>query len=200
MDELGAVGINLHISALDRSVAEDEFLPIYEAMDRRNGIIFYHPAGNSICSPMIADYGFGAAVGTSLEDSVIGLHLIAKKIPSKYPNITFIIPHFGGILPMLLDRLNNQFSMAANDLPEPPKDTAKRFYYDIVGHGSHAALTCAWKAFGADHLIAGSDFPVLLSWEEYYRNFEWIKEAGLPDADVDQVLNRTAQSIFKLAV
>jgi aminocarboxymuconate-semialdehyde decarboxylase len=200
MDELGCVGVNMHISALDRSVAEDEFLPIYEEMDRRNGIIFYHPAGNSICSPMIADYGFGGAVGTSLEDSVIGLHLIAKKIPSKYPNIVFIIPHFGGILPMLLDRLNNQYSMASNNLPEPPKDTARRFYYDIVGHGSHAALTCAWKAFGAGHILAGSDFPVLLSWEEYYRNFEWVMEAGLPEADIDQILNRTAQSVFKLDV
>ena len=200
MDELGMVGVNMHISALDRSVAEDEFLPIYAEMDRRAGIIFYHPCGNSICSPMISDYGFGAAVGTSLEDSVIGLHLIAKQIPSKYPNITFIIPHFGGILPMLLDRLNNQFSMGQNGLPEPPKDTARRFYYDIVGHGSHAALTCAWKAFGADHILAGSDFPVLLNWEEYYRNFDWVREAGLPEADVDHILNRTAQVVFKLDV
>src|SRR5437773_1472944 len=29
MDELGMIGLNLHISALDRSVAEDEFLPLY---------------------------------------------------------------------------------------------------------------------------------------------------------------------------
>src|SRR5581483_5326208 len=29
MDALGMIGVNLHISALDRSVAEDEFLPIY---------------------------------------------------------------------------------------------------------------------------------------------------------------------------
>src|SRR5262245_55401422 len=30
MDELRMEGVNLHISALGRSVAEDEFLPIYE--------------------------------------------------------------------------------------------------------------------------------------------------------------------------
>jgi predicted TIM-barrel fold metal-dependent hydrolase len=67
----GMIGLNLHISAQDRSVAEDEFLPIYEEMNRRRGIIVYHPCGNSICSPMIADYGFGGAVGTSLEDAAI---------------------------------------------------------------------------------------------------------------------------------
>ena len=88
LDELGMIGVNMHISALDRSVAEDEFLPLYEEINRRNGLIFYHPAGNCACCPMITDYGFGGAVGTSLEDTVIGLHLIAKQIPSKCPDIT----------------------------------------------------------------------------------------------------------------
>jgi hypothetical protein len=87
-----------------------------------------------------------------MEDTVIALHLIAKKIPSQFPNITYIIPHLGGLIPMLLQRLDNQFSMRQRGLPEPPSVTARRFYYDTVGHGSHAALTCAWKAFGASDL------------------------------------------------
>ncbi|HLF77444.1 MAG TPA: amidohydrolase family protein [Dehalococcoidia bacterium] len=198
MDQLGMIGVNMHISALDRSVAEDEYLPIYEEMNRRNGVIFYHPCGNGICSPMITDYGFSAAVGTSMEDAVIALHLIAKKIPSQFPNITYIIPHLGGIIPMLLERLDNQFSMKARNLPEPPSVTARRFYYDTVGHGSHAALTCAWKAFGADHILPGSDFPVLLSFETYERTFSWIREVGLPAADTEQILERTAPSILDL--
>jgi len=126
LDALGMVGVNMHISALDRSVAEDEFLPLYEEIDRRHGMIFYHPCGNGICSPLITDYGFSGAVGTSMEDTVIALHLIAKKIPSRYPNITYIIPHLGGLIPMLLQRLDNQFSMGQHNLPEPPSVTARR--------------------------------------------------------------------------
>lgn len=198
MDELGMIGVNMHISALDRSVAEDEFLPIYDEVNRRNGIIFYHPAGNGICSPMITEYGFNGAVGTSMEDAVIALHLIAKKIPAQYPNITFIIPHLGGPIPMLLERLDNQFSMAQRKLPEPPSVTARRFYYDTVGHGSHAALLCAWKAFGADHILPGSDFPVLLSYETYARTFSWIREVDLLPADIDQILERTAPAVLRL--
>lgn len=181
LDEMGMTGVNMHISALDRSVAEDEFLPLYEEIDRRHGMVFYHPCGNGIRSPLITDYGFSGAVGTSMENTVIALHLIAKKIPSRYPNITYIIPHLGGLIPMLLQRLDNQFSMGQHNLPEPPSVTARRFYYDTVGHGSHAALTCAWKAFGAGHILPGSDFPVLLSFETYARTFSWIREAGLPD-------------------
>ena len=196
LDDLGMIGVNLHISSMDRSVAEDEFLPIYEEVNRRKGVIFYHPCGNGICSPLINDYGFSTAVGTSLEDAVIGLHLIAKKIPAQFPDITYIIPHFGGIIPMLLPRLDNQYGSRRDDLPEPPSVTARRFYYDTVGHGSHAALHCAWQAFGAEHILPGSDFPVLLSFESYARTFSWIREAGLPAADVEQILEHNVPRIL----
>ena len=197
-DELDMIGVNLHISVLDRSVAEDEFLPIYEEVNRRKGVIFYHPFGNSICSPMIADYGFGAAVGTSLEDAVIGLHLIAKQIPARYPDITFIIPHLGGPVPMLLPRLNNQFSMQSRGLPEPPADTARRFYYDTVGHGSEAALTCAVMAFGAEHVLPGSDYPVLLSFETYKDTFDWIRHTGLSDKEKELILEKNVPALLGL--
>jgi predicted TIM-barrel fold metal-dependent hydrolase len=197
-DELGMIGVNLHISALNRSVAEDEFLPIYEAVNRRGGVIFYHPCGNGICSPMITDYGFNGAVGTSLEDTAIALHLIAKRIPARFPDITFVIPHLGGPLAMLLERLDNQFSMKQHDLPEPPSVTARRFYYDTVGHGSPAALLCAWSAFGADHLLPGSDYPVLLSFETYARTFAWIRDVDIPADDAEQILERTAPTVLNL--
>jgi predicted TIM-barrel fold metal-dependent hydrolase len=196
MDDLGFSGVNLHISALDRVVAEDEFLPIYEEMDRRAGIIFYHPCSNGICSPYITDYGFNSPVGTSLEDTVIALHLIAKKIPDRCPNITYVIPHLGGPIAMLLERLDNQFSMKANNLPEPPSTTARRFYYDTVGHGSKAALTCAVMAYGADHIVPGSDYPVLLSFETYRETFSWIREAGLSEHDVDLILEKNAPKLL----
>jgi predicted TIM-barrel fold metal-dependent hydrolase len=196
MELPGMVGLNLHISAQDRSVAEDEFLPLYEEMDRRRSIVFFHPCGNGIRSPMITDWGLGSSMGTSLEDAAIVAHLIAKKIPSKFPNITFVVPHLGGPTAMLLDRLNNQFSMRANDLPEPPKDTARRFYYDTVGHGSHAALTCAVLAYGADHVLVGSDYPVLHSFETYDRTINWPRDVALPDGAVEQIMEKTAATVL----
>jgi len=198
MELPGMIGLNLHISAQDRSVAEDEFLPIYEEMNRRKGIIFFHPCGNSICSPMIADYGLGGAMGTSLEDAAIVAHLIGKKIPSQFPDITFVVPHLGGPIAMLLERLDNQFSMQARGLPEPPSVTARRFYYDTVGHASHAALTCAVMAYGAEHVLVGSDFPVLHSFETYERTINWPKDVSLPAGAVEQIMEKTAASVLGL--
>jgi predicted TIM-barrel fold metal-dependent hydrolase len=195
-DELGMVGVNIHCSVLNRPVVEPQLMPIYEELNRRRALVLFHPTGNGICSPLVTDFGLNSALGTSLEDTTVALHLIARKIPAQFPNITFIIPHLGGPIAMLLERLDNQFSMAQRELPEPPSVTARRFYCDTVGHGSHAALLCAWKAFGADHLLPGSDFPVLLNFETYARTFAWIREAGLPADDVEQILERTAPAVL----
>jgi predicted TIM-barrel fold metal-dependent hydrolase len=198
LDQLGMLGVSLTCSCFDRSTAEAEFEPLYEEMNRRGTVLNYHPIQNGICSPMINDYRFTVSVGASLEDSAIVLHLIARRVPERYPNIKYVVPHLGGIIPMLLQRLDNQAPSQHPDLPEPPSVTARRFYYDTVGHGSQAALLCAWKAFGADHLVAGSDYPVLLAFETYRQTFHYIRESGLPVAAVDQILNHNAQILLGL--
>ena len=198
LDELGMRGVSMTCSCFDRSTAEAEFEPLYQEMNRRRTVLNYHPIQNGICSPLINDYKFTVSVGASLEDAAIVLHLIARRVPERYPNITYIVPHLGGIIPMQLQRLDNQVPSQHKDLPEKPSVTARRLYYDTVGHGSHAALLCAWKAFGADHIVAGSDYPVLMAFETYRQTFYYVAECGLPEKDVDQILHHNAQIIFRL--
>ncbi len=198
LDRLGMVGVSLTCSCFDRSTAEVEFEPLYAEMNRRGAVLNYHPIQNGICSPMINDYKFTVSVGASLEDTAIVLHLIARRVPERYPRIKYVVPHLGGIIPMQLQRLDNQAPRQYPDLPERPSVTARRFYYDTVGHGSQAALLCAWKAFGADHLVAGSDYPVLMAFETYRQTFHYIRETGLPDEDVDKILNHNAQIVLSL--
>ena len=199
LDQLGMLGVSMTCSCFDRSTAAAEFEPLYAEMNRRRTVLNYHPIQNGICSPMINDYKFTVSVGASLEDTAIVLHLIARRVPERYPNIKYVVPHLGGLVPMQLQRLDNQAPRQYPDLPEPPSVTARRFYYDTVGHGSPAALLCAWKAFGADHLVAGSDYPVLMAFETYRQTFHYIRELGLPAEDVDKILNHNAQIVLGLA-
>jgi hypothetical protein len=53
-------------------------------------------------------------------------------------------------------------------------------------------------AYGVDHILPGSDFPVLLSFETYRQTFSWIREAGLPGDDAEQILERNAPAVLKL--
>ena len=198
LDQLGMLGVSLTCSCFDRSTAEAEFEPLYAEMNRRGTVLNYHPIQNGICSPLINDYKFTVSVGASLEDTVIVLHLIARKIHQRYPRIKYVVPHLGGMMAMQLERLDNQAVRQYPDLPERPSVTARRFYYDTVGHGSHAALLCAWKAFGADQIVAGSDYPVLMAVETYRQTFHYVNEVGIPAADADKILHHNSQKVLGL--
>ncbi|HLG72262.1 MAG TPA: amidohydrolase family protein [Chloroflexota bacterium] len=197
LDELGMAGVAMNCSVFQRSLAEPEFEPLYEEMDRRGCVLYYHPCASGICSPWINDYGLQGAAGTSMEDTVLVLHLILKQIPVRYPRIRIIISHVGGLIPMLLNRMDHQ--MPLSGLAEPPSVTARRLYYDTVGHGNPAAILCGWKAFGADHLVPGSDWPVLLSHESYFETFDYVRQAGIPLEDVEQILEKTAPELLGIS-
>jgi len=198
LGELGFAGVNFGCSILNRPVTEAEFEPLYAEMNRRRAILFFHPVVNGLCSALLNDFNLAGSVGTTMEDTLVALHMIVRQIPHRYPDIKIIVPHFGGLLPMLLARIDNQVAGTYKDLPEKPSATAKRFWYDTVGHGSHAALRCACEAFGPDHLVTGSDYPVLLPYERYAKTFSYIREAGLPGDAAEQILHRSAPTLFGL--
>ncbi|MBV8774861.1 MAG: amidohydrolase, partial [Deltaproteobacteria bacterium] len=192
LDELGLAGITLGCSILNRSVTDQEFEPLYREMNRRRAVLFFHPMVNGICSPMITDFGLEGAAGTTIEDTVVVLQMIVRQIPHRYPDIRMIVPHLGGLTPMLLNRMDNQIAALHRDLPEKPSLTARRFWYDTVSHGSGPALRCACEAFGPERLVTGSDYPVLLAYESYAKTFSYIRDAGLDATAVEHILHRNA--------
>jgi predicted TIM-barrel fold metal-dependent hydrolase len=198
LDKLSMAGVAFGCSILNRPVTEKEFEPLYDEMNRRRAVLFFHPMVDGICAPLIRDFGLEGSVGTTIEDTLVVLHMIVRQIPHRYPDIKIIVPHFGGLIPMLLNRMDNQVAVANPNLAERPSATARRFWYDTVGHGSQAALRCACEAFGPEHLVTGSDYPVLLAYESYAKTFSYIREAGLDDTTVDQILHHSARALFGL--
>jgi predicted TIM-barrel fold metal-dependent hydrolase len=142
---------------------------------------------------MLGEYGLGG-VGPVMEDTLLAMHLIVRQIPLRYPNVKVIISHLGGLMPNFLGRMDHQLGPHA--LAEPASATARRFYYDTVGHGCEAALLAAWKAFGADHLVPGSDWPVLLRGESYKATFDYVRHSDIPADDVDKIIHRNAPALF----
>ncbi|HEV7610775.1 MAG TPA: amidohydrolase family protein [Steroidobacteraceae bacterium] len=192
----GMVGVTVHCSILDRSIAGSEFDPIYEELNRRATILFLHPCRNGICSALINDYQLAESVGTSIEDSLAVIHMIVRRIPQRFPNIRIIVPHLGGMLPMILNRLDNQLPKAHPTLAEPPSVSARRFWYDTVSHGSRAALRCACDALGSERLLPGSDYPFLLLHQPYRNAFTYIETSASSQQDVARILQENAQNLF----
>src|SRR5262249_52708868 len=68
--------------------------------------------------------------------------------------------------------------------------------YDTVCYGSKPAFLCALEAFGAGHIVTGSDYPVLQDWEVYRETFAYIERLGLPKEVTDEILHHNAQKLF----
>lgn len=195
-DILGMVGVTMQCTCLGQSIADDRYTPLFEEMNRRRAVLFLHPAVNGLRSPLITDWSLTAAAGPLLEDAAVALHLMVKAIPSRFPDIRIIVPHLGGGLAVMLERLDNQLKLSVPSLPEPPSVTARRLWYDTVSHGSGVGLRAAVDAFGGDRLLPGSDFPVLLGFETYGQTFDYVRRAGLSRRQVDQILRTNADDLF----
>jgi predicted TIM-barrel fold metal-dependent hydrolase len=193
-EQLHMVGAAITTSILGRSVADPAFAPIYQELNRRNSILYVHPAGVGAESPLISPYHLTWEIGAPIEDTVSVLHLISRGIPQRFPKMKIINSHLGGLLPMVLQRLDNQYSWE-NPLPEKPSITAKRMWYDSVGHGWPPALRAAVDSLGADRIVLGTDFPYEPG-ELFKRAVGYIGRAGLKQEDVERILDKNAAAVL----
>lgn len=198
LDQLHLAGVNVATSVQGKPIVDPSFEPLFQELDRRKAVLFIHPAGAGACSPHIQDYGLTWAIGAPIEDTVVALQLIVRQFPLRYPNIKIIIAHLGGAMPMLLARLDHMQPLLGSGLAEAPSITARRLWYDTVGHNSIAALRCACDTLGVDRLVLGSDYPYLR--EDHYRAcVTHIQESGLSTAEASRILEGNAATLLNLA-
>lgn len=197
LDKLGMVGVTMGTSVMCKSVADPAFDPFWEELNRRGSILCFHPEGVGACSALVNAYNLTWPIGATIEDTQLTAHLIAKGIPSRYPNVRIIVPHLGGEISMLMSRLDNQFGMYMKKGMERPSITAKRFWYDTVSHAHVPALRCACDSFGADRVVLGSDYPYEVG-RMFQRCVDYVGDVGLTMNEVEGILDRNAQDLFKL--
>jgi 6-methylsalicylate decarboxylase len=196
--ELRMQAVNLLASSGTTSAVAAEFDPLYEELDRTATVVFFHPRVSGLCSPLVTDYGLSAPLGPVFEDTLLVAQMVRRQFPQKFPDLKVVIPHLGGVLPIYLERMDNQMALLFPDLAERPSDTVRRLWYDTIAHGSKPALRSAWESFGVDRLVTGSDYPVTEHHDGYKAAFDAIGNAGLPDADVQQILHENAPRLFGL--
>lgn len=197
LDELGMVGVAITSSILGRSLADPAFAPIYQELDLRGAVLYIHPAGCGAHSPLIQKHQLTWMAGAPIEDTIAVAHLIVAGIPSRYPRIKIINSHLGGAIPMLLQRMDNQYKWEAPQTPELPSVAARRMWYDSVAHAYSPALRAAVEALGADRILLGTDFPYE-SGPLFQKAVNYIADSALSAEDVARILDSNASRLLQL--
>ncbi len=87
------------------------------------------------------------------------MNLVLNRVPQKFPNIRFIIPHAGAYLPVLCDRVAPMSGLLLPDGTPNIVDTLAGFYYDLGGVSMPKQLGNLRQLVPDTHLLYGSDTP-----------------------------------------
>jgi predicted TIM-barrel fold metal-dependent hydrolase len=194
LDELNFSGINLGCSIKGQALDQPEFEPLWAELNRRRAVVFLHPLG--LGGAMMDAYGLTWMVGGCFEDTISGLRLAMSGLPERHPNVRIIVPHLGGTIPFLWQRLEDSYERAREESRVNPIAALKRMYYDTVNE-TPSALRCTCDAVGASQVLLGTDFPYLAG-PKFKRCVTYVQESGLPPPDVKAILDENAQRLLNL--
>lgn len=117
----------------------------------------------------------------------------------KFPNVNFIFPHYGGVLPFVKERFDSTYSMLrrreyVKDLGHLPGKYFENLYYDMSGSKSVASLQCALEVTDPGHILFGSDFPAN---PNPGLALEAGRSVGFSKADVDKIFRNNMLNLIQ---
>ena len=161
--ELGLPGVMLLSNASGVPLSDDRFLPVFEALNRAQAVVYIHPT-YPVGVEVMEKYMLMPMVGFLMDTTLATASLVYAGIVERFPRITWVLGHLGGAVPYLAERFDRGFE-AYPECRERctvlPSEQLKAFYYDTVNFDP-ACQDLALKFAGPDHLVAGSDYPHMI--------------------------------------
>ena len=158
--ELGLRGVMLFSNVNGVALSDQQFWPLYERAEELGTVLYVHPT-HPVGVEAMTDYWLMPLVGFTFDTTLAAAGLVFGGVLERFPGINWVLAHLGGAIPYLAERLDRgyrAFEECRANISRPPSEYLKKFYYDTVNFDVNA-LRFAIDFAGADHLLAGSDYP-----------------------------------------
>lgn len=163
MRELRLPGAMLFSNVNGVALSDPRFRPLIARADELGAILHIHPT-SPVGVEAMTEFWLMPLLGFTFDTTLAAAQLVFSGIPERHPRVRWVLSHLGGAIPYLAERLDRGFHAFAEcraHIDRPPSDYLKRFYYDTVNFDP-GALALALEFAGADHLLAGSDYPHMI--------------------------------------
>jgi aminocarboxymuconate-semialdehyde decarboxylase len=160
MRQLGMRGAMLFSNVNGVALSDQRYWPLYEIANDLGAVLYIHPE-HPINVEMMKEYGLMPLVGFLYDTTLAAASLVFAGVPERFPKIRWALCHLGGTIPYLAERLDRGFYAFRDcraNIQREPSSYLKQFYYDTVNF-NQGALKLAIDFAGADHILAGSDYP-----------------------------------------
>jgi aminocarboxymuconate-semialdehyde decarboxylase len=195
--DLGFAGAMLFSNVNGVGLNDERFWPLYEAASDLGAVLYIHPT-HPLGVEAMTDFWLMPLVGFLMDTTLAAAKIVFSGIPERFPRIQWALGHLGGAIPYLAERLDrgfHAFSECRANIPRPPSDYLKQFYYDTVNFDP-AAVRLAIEFADVDRILAGSDYPHQIG--SIPRMLETIGSLNLPAHDEAAILGGNAKRLLGL--
>ncbi len=195
MTQLGIAGAMLFSNVNGVGLDDRRFWPLYEAADHLGAVLYIHPT-HPVGVEAMTDYWLMPLVGFLCDTTLAAAKIVFSGVAERFPRIRWALCHMGGAIPYLAERLDRgfeAFSECRANIQRRPTEYLKEFYYDTVNFDPRA-VELAIAFAGADHILAGSDYPHQIG--SIPKMIETIRALPIDDAERRAIFGGNAQRLL----
>lgn len=196
VDELGLHGLQIGTNVNGKNLDDEALREFFVAAHEKNVPLFVHPWA-TLGRERMPRHNFMYMVGMPSETALAAGSMIMSGMLESLPNLKVCFAHGGGSLPYLLPRMDKGWTVwpQIRKTDKPPSHYAKQLYYDSLVY-EPINLQLMLERFGAERIIAGSDYPFLL--REVPSGNVIGELANLSEAEKDKMLGENARSFLAI--
>src|SRR5690348_13982632 len=194
----GMRGVYMGTNINQRDLDDPLFEPVFARIEQLDLPIFLHPlqgVGGQRTSP----FYLSNLLSFPFDTAIAACHLIFGGVLDRHPRLQFSLPHGGGVLLMLLGRIDHGATVRPEiekvRLPRPPSKYLQRFTFDTVVH-SKSIMEFVLNEVGAERIMIGSVYCFDMGYE---RPLHFLDQVNLTSAQKRMILGENAARILKLS-
>lgn len=194
---MGFPGVMVYASVNGQALHDQRYWPLWERANDAGAVVHIHPNYPAGVEAM-QEYWLMPLVGFMFDTTLAAAGLVFAGVPERFPRIRWVLSHLGGAIPYIAERLDRGFEAYPEcrvNIGRHPSDYLKRFFYDTVNFDPKA-LRLAVEFAGASQLLAGSDYPHLISSMAKMR--ESIGVMAVSAAEKGMILGGNAAQLYGL--
>ncbi len=162
LDVLEADGVVLMTSYGDRWPGDPMFGPVFEELNRRRAVVYFHPLNPACCGTLMS-YVPPSLIEYPHDTSRAVLSLLFSGTFMRFRDIRWIFSHAGGTIPMLVGRIRTLSQNTVKNLTQVAPDgidyELRRLHYETANSAYPPTMAALLAYVPLSQVMFGTDYP-----------------------------------------